>query len=70
MAINTNMSFESVEQKVENEGYRVYQVNDGAEGLYVELRGDGTNVSETGVKQLEYYMDTKEDFQKVKEKYM
>lgn len=66
----TNKTFEDVEQKVQ-EGfivYRAYNEKD-ANGPYVELRGDGSRVDGTGVRSLEFWMDSVEEVEKVREKY-
>jgi hypothetical protein len=64
------MTFEDVKDKVENDVYRVKAAYENANGFYVDLRGDGSNVVGNRVKQLEYYMETEDDFQKVVKEYI
>lgn len=70
MSFQTNKTFEDVQKKVENDVYSVVKVNAISEGLYVELRGDGSNVSGTGVRMLQYYMKNRDEFERVRDKFL
>jgi hypothetical protein len=68
--MNTHKTFEDVQEKVENDVYSVVKANELTEGLYVELRGDGSYTDGNSVTMLQYYMEDRDEFEKVREKYM
>ena len=63
----TQVTFEEVREKVEEDSYEVYRCwKESKKGdLYVELRSDGSKTADNSVKQLEMYMKNEDEFDKV-----